>query len=169
MGSAKPTATSTYSQRYLNLIKIDTNFFVIKACKRHGWFTTVVQLSEFNSTICTDRNMSLPIVENVDANYDLNLFIMNYVFGPEVWNKDVARSLGLFWFDQAIMLDAVSMDENDYVWSTFDGVKLNFTKWGYGHPQEHHGVTFSAKFLENSTDQPTVKQQLEKIKIIRPI
>ena len=63
----------------------------------------------------------------------------------------------LFWFDQSVMLDAISSAENNYEWTTFSGEKLNFTKWGYGHPQLYDGVTFSAYYKPNSTDPPSVR------------
>ena len=156
-GTVKPTVLLTFTHRLTPVSDVQVNLFYQKACKQRGWFKTVVPLAKFNASICTDRNMSLPIVDSVDANYDLNMFIMNFIFGPGIWNQDTARSLGLFWFDQSVMLDAISSAENNYEWTTFSGKKLNFTKWGYGHPQLYDGVTFSAYYKPNSTDPPTVR------------
>ena len=116
---------------------------VDKSCREYGWRATVVSLSEFNASICTDRNMSLPLIRSSEDNFNLNLFISTYIFNRFSYNLKVARSLGLFWFDQAVLLDAVLSIETGFEWQTFSGQKLNFTKWTVGRPQVHDGVTFS--------------------------
>ena len=99
--------------------------------------------------------MSLPVVRSNTDNIDLNLFLSTYLFNREDWNSEIARSLGLFWFDQAVLLDAVSSIETGFEWQTFSGEKLNFTKWAFGHPQIYDGVTFSI-YQPNITDNATV-------------
>ena len=96
--------------------------------------------------------MSLPVIRSNTDNFDLNLFLSTYIFNRGNWDSEKARSLGLFWFDQAVLLDAVSSIETGFEWQTFSGQKLNFTKWAFGHPQIYDGVTFSIYHEPNSTD-----------------
>ena len=116
---------------------------VLQSCRENGYWKTVISVSEFNASICTDRNMSLPVIRSNTDNFDLNLFLSTYLFNRENWNSEIARSQGLFWFDQAVLLDAVLSIETGFEWQTFSGQKLNFTKWTVGRPQVHDGVTFS--------------------------